>query len=142
MNELENLVNNMVRASVGYDYLPNVFETFSSRMSTYPPYDIVKESSDSYSISVALAGFDKDDIEIAQTDRALRINTVESMIDEPEDIFPHFLHRGIAKRKFKLAFALSEYVNVTSAAFDNGLLCIMLKSDVPEEKREKIVKIS
>lgn len=142
MNELENLVNNMVRASVGYDYLPNVFETFSSRMSTYPPYDIVKESSDSYSISVALAGFDKDDIEIAQTDRALRINTVESMVDETEDIFPHFLHKGIAKRKFKLAFALSEYVNVTSAAFDNGLLRIMLKSDVPEEKREKIVKIS
>lgn len=142
MNELENLVNNMVRASVGYDYLPNVFETFSSRMSTYPPYDIVKESSDSYSISVALAGFDKDDIEIAQTDRALRINTVESMVDETEDIFPHFLHRGIAKRKFKLAFALSEYVNVTSAAFDNGLLCVILTRDVPEEKLEKIVKIS
>jgi molecular chaperone IbpA len=103
---------------------------------SYPPYDIVKVDEDSYRVDIAVAGFDKKDVEVSVDNGTLVIKG-EISTEGTEEV----LHKGIATRKFTRTFALGEYMEVISAEFKNGMLSVEVQRIVPEEKKPKTIKI-
>jgi molecular chaperone IbpA len=83
-------------------------------------------------------GFRKEDIEITVKDKVL---TVSSDVQEPDETFGEVIHHGIAQRNFKTNFALGEYVEVDAAKLEDGILTINLVTNIPEEKKPKIIDI-
>ncbi len=133
----------LFRSTVGFDHLSrlmdNAFET-SQRDAGYPPYNIEKHDDDTYRITMAVAGFSDEDIEITAQDNQL-IVTANGKNDETKgDI--HYLHRGIAKRAFEQRFHLADHIRVTDAAMDNGLLHIDLVREVPEHMKPRKINIT
>ena len=108
----------------------------AARQASYPPYDLVKIDEDTFKLSLAVAGFSKDDIEVS-VDNGTLIITGE--LDE--ETVSEVVHKGIAGRKFTRTFALGEYMEVTGAEMKNGMLDIDIERIVPEEKKPKSVKI-
>lgn len=108
----------------------------ASRQTNYPPYDLVKVDDDTYKLSLAVAGFAKDDISVSVDNGTL---VVKGEIDEVED--EKVVHKGIASRKFTRTFALGEYMEVTGAEMKDGMLNISVERIVPEEKKPKSIKI-
>ena len=108
----------------------------ASAHQSYPPYDIVKVDEDSYRVDIAVAGFDKKDIEVTVDNGTLVIKG-EVGTESSEEV----LHKGIATRKFTRTFALGEYMEVVSAEFKNGMLSVLVDRIVPEEKKPKTIKI-
>ena len=128
------------RSTVGFDRLFDLLET-TARMEApegYPPFDIERESEDSYQITLAVAGFRPDDIEIVAQNNQL---TVTGRRPDNRDE-SRFLHRGIATRAFERRFQLADFVQVQNARFDNGLLVIALKREVPEAMKPRRIEIS
>lgn len=103
---------------------------------SYPPYNIVKIDEDTYRVSLAVAGFDKKDIEVS-VDNGTLIVKGEVSAEESGEV----LHKGIATRKFTRTFALGEYMEVVGAEFKNGMLNIDVDRVVPEDKKPKTIKI-
>lgn len=103
---------------------------------SYPPYNILKLEEDKFRVDLALAGFDKKDVEVSVDNGTL---IVKGEITEEDSV--ESLHRGIATRKFTRTFALGEYMEVTLAEFKNGMLSITVERIVPEEKKPKTIKI-
>jgi molecular chaperone IbpA len=116
------------------DRLSNVHQAATRQ--TYPPYDVLKLDEDTYQISIAVAGFTKNDIGISVEDNTL---IVKGEITEVTD--GEYLHKGIASRKFTRTFALGEYMEVASAEIKDGMLHINVDRIVPEEKKPKTIKI-
>jgi molecular chaperone IbpA len=116
------------------DRIANVHQAASRQ--TYPPYDVLKLDEDTYQISIAVAGFTKNDIEISVEDNTL---IVKGEITEVTD--GEYLHKGIASRKFTRTFALGEYMEVAGAEIKDGMLHINVDRIVPEEKKPKTIKI-
>ena len=114
--------------------LSNVHREATSQ--SFPPYNIVKVDEDSYRVSLAVAGFDKKDIDVS-VDNSTLIIKGESSVEEDGEV----LHKGIATRKFTRTFALGEYMEVVGAEFKNGMLHIDVDRIVPEEKKPKTIKI-
>ena len=107
----------------------------ASRQS-YPPYDVLKLDEDTYRVSLAVAGFTKEDISLSVDDGTL---VVSGEIVEVTDA--EVLHKGIAGRKFTRSFALGEYMEVSSASLKDGMLHINIDRIVPEDKKPKTIKI-
>ena len=107
-----------------------------TNLQSYPPYDLIKLDEDTYTISVAVAGFTKTDIDISVDNGTLIIKG-----DISEVIDAEIIHKGIAGRKFVRSFALGEYMEVTSAELKDGMLNIHVVRIVPEEKKPKTIKI-
>ena len=103
---------------------------------SYPPYDLLKLDEDTYRISIALAGFSKEDIEISVDNGTLIIN---GEIVETTDA--EIIHKGIAGRKFTRSFALGEYMEVSSAKLTDGMLHVNVIRNIPEEKKPKVITI-
>ena len=103
---------------------------------SYPPYDLLKLDEDTYRISIALAGFTKDNIDISVDGGTLIINGEIVEVTDAEVI-----HKGIAGRKFTRSFALGEYMEVSSANLTDGMLHINVVRNMPEEKKPKVIKI-
>jgi molecular chaperone IbpA len=103
---------------------------------SYPPYDLLKIDEDTYRISIALAGFTKDNVNILVDGGALIINGEIVEVADAEVI-----HKGIAGRKFTRSFALGEYMEVSSANLTDGMLHINVVRNMPEEKKPKVIKI-
>jgi molecular chaperone IbpA len=116
------------------DRLSNVHQAATRQ--TYPPYDVLKLDEDTYQVSIAVAGFTKNDIEISVEDNTL---IVKGEIVEVTD--GEYLHKGIASRKFTRTFALGEYMEVAGAEIKDGMLHIGIDRIVPEEKKPKTIKI-
>jgi len=116
------------------DRLSNVHQAATRQ--TYPPYDLLKLDEDTYQVSIAVAGFTKDDIEVSVEDNTL---IVKGEIVEVTD--GEYLHKGIASRKFTRTFALGEYMEVAGAEIKDGMLHINVNRIVPEEKKPKTIKI-
>ena len=103
---------------------------------SYPPYDLLKLDEDTYRISLAIAGFTKDDISVTIDNGTLLIKgEITDVIDA------EIVHKGIAGRKFVRSFALGEYMEVTGADLKDGMLNISIDRIVPEEKKPKTIKI-
>ena len=107
----------------------------ASRQS-YPPYDVLKLDEDTYQVSLAVAGFTKEDINLSVDNGTLVISGEITEITDAE-----VLHKGIAARKFTRSFALGEYMEVSSASLKDGMLNINIIRLVPEDKKPKTIKI-
>ena len=103
---------------------------------SYPPYDLLKLDEDTYRISLAIAGFTKDDIDVSVDNGTL---VIKGEIVEVTDA--EVVHKGIAGRKFVRSFALGEYMEVTGADMKDGMLHINVDRVVPEDKKPKVIKI-
>ncbi|KQN29023.1 Hsp20 family protein [Sphingomonas sp. Leaf38] len=128
------------RSTVGFDRLFDLLETTARTEAPegYPPFDIERESEDSYQITLAVAGFRPDDIEIVAQNNQLTVTGRRP--DDRDD--SRFLHRGIATRAFERRFQLADFVQVQHASFDNGLLRIELKREVPEAMKPRRIEIA
>jgi molecular chaperone IbpA len=103
---------------------------------SYPPYDLLKLDEDTYRLSLAIAGFTKDDLKISVDNGTLIIKGEIVEVTDAEVV-----HKGIAGRKFVRSFALGEYMEVTGAEMKDGMLHIDIDRIVPEEKKPKEISI-
>ena len=128
------------RSTVGFDRLFDALEG-AARLETadgYPPFDLEQESEDRYHIALAVAGFQPEDIEIVAQNNQL---TVTGRKPEGQNE-RRYLHRGIATRAFERRFQLADFVVVQEARFENGLLHISLKREVPEAMKPRRIEIN
>ena len=103
---------------------------------TYPPYDLLKLDEDTYRISLAIAGFSREDINISVDNGTLIIKGELVEVTDAEVV-----HKGIAGRKFVRSFALGEYMEVTGAEMKDGMLHINVDRIIPEDKKPKTIEI-
>ena len=103
---------------------------------SYPPYDLLKLDEDTYRLSVAVAGFTKDDVDVSVDNGTL---VIKGEIVEVTDA--EVVHKGIATRKFTRSFALGEYMEVSSAELKDGMLTVNIVRIIPEDKKPKVIKI-
>jgi len=103
---------------------------------SYPPYNLVEIDDDNYELSLAVAGFKKDEIEITIDNGHLVIKG-----DKAEEENSNVVYKGIAARKFTRTFALGEYMEVSRAEMADGILSVFVERNVPEEKKPKTIKI-
>ena len=131
----------MFRHSVGFDRMQRLMDAAMARTEvTYPPYNIEQLDDGKWVISMAIAGFGEDDIEVSQKERNLTVKgKIESKEDDGKD---HFAHRGIANRSFERTFRLGPHVLVKDATLKNGMLTIDLEQEIPEEEKPKVIPIS
>lgn len=131
----------LFRSTVGFERLDKLFDAAlreAQRDTSYPPYNIVKQGPDHYRITMAVAGFGEDDLDLTVHDNLL---TVKGQIRDPEkDV--EYLHRGIAQRGFEHRFQLADHVRVVGAGLRRGLLDIRLERVVPEAMRPRKVAIT
>jgi len=129
--------------SVGFDSIFDEFDRMlesSEFNSNYPPYNIKRVSDNDYRIEVALAGFDKKDIEVELKDKTLTIrNKVkkETVDEEGNGV----IHKGISTRQFQRSFTISEDIKVKDGELKNGLLSIDLERIIPENKKSHLIEI-
>ena len=136
-------LNPLYRATVGFDNLFNEFERLHTQSNSqgYPPYNISKDGDDLYSITLAIAGFKKSEIDVELEDGNLLITgTVKSEDSAKDDI--EYLHKGIAERDFVRSFKLAEYVEVKSVKLEDGLLKVELFRNVPDALKPQKIKVS
>jgi molecular chaperone IbpA len=127
------------RSTVGFDRLFNLLEDDSFRMASeqhYPPYNIERTGEDSYEVTLAVAGFSPDEITITAEQNVLSVEGRKT--DKTER---HYLHHGISARAFRRLFNLADYVKVTDANFENGLLRISLVREIPEAMKPRRIEI-
>jgi len=103
---------------------------------TYPPYDLLKLDEDTYRISLAVAGFSRENIDISVDNGTLIIKGEIVEVTDAEVV-----HKGIAGRKFVRSFALGEYMEVTGAEMKDGMLHINVDRIIPEDKKPKTIEI-
>lgn len=128
------------RSTVGFDRLFSRLDTLVGEdAKTYPPYNIERTGEDTYRVSIAVAGFSTGDIAIETKENSLQVKGSRTADggDKRE-----FLHRGIAERAFELRFQLADYVEVTGASLENGLLHLELKRELPESKKPRTIQIN
>lgn len=127
----------LYRSSVGFDQLPALLAHALQRDETgFPPYNIEKLAEDRYRITLAVAGFTPDDLEIVCEHSLLTVRGKTKKM-EPRT----YLYRGIGERAFERHFDLAEYVEVTNATLENGLLEIALKRELPEALKPRRIPI-
>ena len=128
------------RATVGFDRLFNEMEArfANSQSNGYPPYNIVQIDEDEYMISLAVAGFGMDNLEITKDKNILRVEGTSPKGGEKVN----YLHKGIGERNFRREFTLADHVEVVNAGLELGMLNIHLKREVPEELQPKKIAIT
>ncbi len=129
----------LFRSTIGFDRLSRLMDATmgAPEASSYPPYNIEKLSDDQYRLTMAVAGFGENELEITQAQSALVVAG-----RAPKDETPRqFLHRGIARRAFERRFELADHIVVDGASLENGLLHIALKRVVPESLKPRQIPI-
>ncbi len=128
----------LFRSTVGFDRMMNLLESSATGVEDgYPPYNIEKVDADAYRITMAVAGFGEDDLEIEAKENTLQVSGKNA----PSADERAFLHRGIAGRSFKRSFQLADHVKVSGASLENGLLHIDLVREIPEEMKPRTIAI-
>lgn len=128
----------LFRSSVGFDRVASMLDAASRvEQPSYPPYNIELVDEDQYRISMAVAGFSESELNIESEHNTLTVTGVKS----EEDKQRHFLHQGIAARNFERKFQLADYVKVTGANMENGLLHIDLVREIPEAMKPRKISI-
>jgi len=132
------------RSTVGFDRMARLLDhamraTEAANTPTYPPYNIEKLGEDDYRISMAVAGFSQDDLEITAENGQL---IIAGKIEKPEGEERSYLHRGIATRNFERRFDIADHIRVTGASLENGLLHVELVREVPEAMKPRKVAIT
>ncbi|MBN2752250.1 MAG: Hsp20 family protein [Rhodospirillaceae bacterium] len=132
------------RFTVGFDNVSRLMDAVSrldEGAVSYPPYNIERFGEDQYRISMAVAGFAENELDITLKDNTLTVAARKT--EEEEDQNPSiYLHRGIASRAFERRFELAAHIKVKGASLENGLLHIDLEREVPEELKPRKIQIT
>jgi molecular chaperone IbpA len=146
-NKALSIFNRLRPVSVGFD---SIFDHFGSMWDddfisdiqpSYPPYNIVKSGKNTYDIEVALAGFNKKDINVEVENGMLTIQSVKDESEKEVEDNDGVLHRGISKRMFKRSFTIANDVKVKGAELKDGLLRVSMEKIVPEEMKLKTIQV-
>ncbi|MDX1737066.1 MAG: Hsp20 family protein [Alphaproteobacteria bacterium] len=131
----------LFRNAIGFDRMARLLDTMASEPSqnSYPPYNIEQIDENSYQISMAVAGFGDEDLDIEVQDNQMRISGKKAQ-DESESE-RNYLYRGIAERAFERRFSLADYIRVDGAKLEHGLLHVKLVREIPEEKKPRSILI-
>ena len=130
----------LFRSTIGFDRLARLVDTASrvdSAAQSYPPYNIEKTGEDAYRLTMAVAGFSRDEIDIVVQENTLFVTGKA----QKEDENGRYLHRGIARRAFERRFSLADHMKVMGASLDNGLLHVDVVREVPEAAKPRTIKI-
>ncbi len=131
----------LFRSTIGFDRLSRAMDAalqLNDSGVSYPPYNIEKVSDDGYRISMAVAGFAGDDIEITSHEGWLTVRGKAKAESETRT----FLYRGIAERAFERKFQLADVIRVTGATLTDGMLHIELVREVPEAMRPRRIEVA
>ena len=138
------IFNSLRPFSIGFDDMFDQFETMLGNggmiQSNYPPYNIRKAGKDKYAIEVAVAGFNKDDVEVEYEDNLLTIKTKDVKRSEEKN-GDEVIHRGISQRSFARSFTIADDVKVNGAELKDGLLTISCEKIIPEIKKKRLIEI-
>jgi molecular chaperone IbpA len=140
------IFNSLRPFSIGFDNMFDQFESLLSdgglsAQSNYPPYNIRKAGKDRYAIEVAVAGFNKDDVEVEYEDNLLTVKTKKVDKAVEKDMDGEIIHRGISQRSFSRSFTIADDIKVEGAEIKDGLLTINCEKIVPEQKKRKLIPI-
>ena len=139
------IFNSLRPFSIGFDDMFDQFESMLGNggltmQSNYPPYNIRKTGKDNYSIEVALAGFNKKDVEVEFEDNLLTVRTKQiDKSNENED--GEIIHKGISQRQFARSFTIADDVKVGNAELKDGLLTIACERILPDHKKKRLIEI-
>jgi molecular chaperone IbpA len=130
----------LYRSTIGFDHLASIMDQLASVEADngFPPYNIERLGENEYRITMAVAGFSTDDLNIEVKEGTLSVRGEK----KPETKDREYLHRGIAARNFERRFRLADYVEVSAATLENGFLHVDLKREVPEAMKPRTIKIS
>ena len=130
----------LFRSTIGFDRLTRLMDaaTQVDTGSAYPPYNIEATGENAYRLTMAVAGFGSDDLEITAKEGALVVTGKSRKEDEGKQ----YLHRGIARRAFERRFQLADHIRVAGASLDNGLLHVDLVREVPEALKPRKIEIA
>ena len=136
------IFNSLRPFSIGFDDMFDQFENMLGNgaltmQSNYPPYNIRKTGKDNYAIELALAGFNKKDVE----DNLLTVRTKQVNKSEDNNTDGEIIHKGISQRQFARSFTIADDVKVNGAELKDGLLTISCERIVPEHKKKKLIDI-
>ena len=139
------IFNSLRPFSIGFDDMFDQFENMLGNggltmQSNYPPYNIRRTGKDNYSIEVALAGFNKKDVEVEFEDNLLTVRTKQVDRSEKTDD-GEIIHKGISQRQFARSFTIADDVKVGGAELKDGLLTIACERIMPEYKKKKLIEI-
>ena len=140
------IFNSLRPFSIGFDDMFDQFENMLgngsvSMQSNYPPYNIRKAGNDNYSIEVALAGFNKKDVEVEFEDNLLTIRTKQFNKSEEKNEDGEIIHKGISQRQFARSFTIADDVKVNGAELKDGLLTIACERILPDHKKKRLIDI-
>ncbi len=131
----------LYRTAIGFDRLADMLSNAARVDSNgYPPYNIESLGQDRYRITMAVAGFGNDELDIVSEQNTLTVRGQKSE-GERNDSDSEFLYRGIATRSFERRFQLADHVEVSGARLENGLLHIELKRELPEQMKPRRIEI-
>ena len=139
------IFNNLRPITVGFDDMFDHFEHmmddsfFRGTMGNFPPYNIVKTGENTYDVELALAGFNKKDIEVEYKENLLTVKSKKQ--EETKDEDGNVIHRGISKRMFSKSFTIANDVEVKGAELKDGLLKVSMERIIPEHKKAKSIAI-
>jgi len=123
---------------IGLEDMFRRLDAFSDSTATnYPPYNIVKLEEDKHQLQIALAGWDREDIEVSVEQLILQVKTTDTRNDTGE-----YLHKGVSSRSFARNWQLSDNTVVEDVSYVNGMLLITLAKEVPEEQKRRVLPIS
>ena len=136
----------LYRSFIGFDHLASMIDSASKneKQTAYPPYNIELLAEDKYRITMAVAGFAKDEISIEVQENTLQVigvKAVKENADSSNKEERKFLHKGISERSFERKFQLGDHVKVLTADLENGLLHVDLERVVPESKKPRKIEI-
>ena len=139
------IFNSLRPFSIGFDDMFDQFENMLGNggltmQPNYPPYNIRKTGKDNYSIEVALAGFNKNDVEVEFEDNLLTVRTKQISKSE-NNSDGEILHKGISQRQFARSFTIADDVKVNGAELKDGLLTIACERIIPDHKKKKLIEI-
>ena len=139
------IFNNLRPITVGFDDMFDHFEHmmddsfFGRSVANFPPYNIVKTGENTYDVELALAGFNKKDIEVEYKENLLTVKSKKQ--EETKDEDGNVIHRGISKRMFSKSFTIANDVEVKGAELKDGLLKVSMERIIPEHKKAKSIDI-
>jgi len=139
MRTLDFDLSPLYRSAIGFDRIASLLENLntSSNQNGYPPYNIELLGENDYRITMAVAGFTDDELDIESRENVLLVKSKK----ESEKADGKYLYQGIAERNFERRFQLADHVRITGAHLENGLLHIDLVREIPEAMKPRKIKI-
>lgn len=131
----------LYRTTVGFDHIANMLDSITNtQQPAFPPYNIELLEKDKYRITMAVAGFSEEDIQVQSENNTLTVSA--SRPDKAGETKRTYLHQGIAERNFNRQFKLADHVKVVSASLENGLLHVELAREIPEAMKPRSIPIN